>query len=700
MPHTRGKVKAENSHTLHDTSPSPVALSIERPTETSTSHGVWYLIIFVFALTVRGAYLLELRDSPLLAVLVVDARQYDDWAQEITAGNWVGDEVFYQAPFYPYFLAVIYKLFGHDTWMVRLVQIVIGSSSCVLVAIAGGYLFSPVVGAVTGFLLALYAPAVFFDVLVQKAVLGLFFTCALLALIGRLVQGQRWWWLMLCGAVLGCFALTRENALILVPIVFAWLLVYFNTLSWAQRLRSCGLVAFGLATVLVPVGVRNLVVGGEFLITTSQFGPNFFIGNNIDADGRTAPMRPRRDDPRFERQDSVEIAESQLGRELTPAEVSRYWLDLSVDYIRSNPGHWLRLLGRKWLLLTNKTEIMDAEAIEAYQLSSNLLRGLGSSAHFGVLLPLAILGLWATRARAAHLWVLYAAGLAVAVSVTLFFVNARYRMPLVPILALFASAGLQAIARPWDMPKLRSLSVGLFLAAAAGALSNAVKSPQADPVAITYANLGSAFAAQERPEEALRFYRKAIERIPALEAAHYGAGRVAGDQGLFDEAEAHFKKAIELRPDYAAAHKELGIVLRGQGKLDEAMRHYEAAIELYPRYYDAHNNLGNVYFQLGDLKTAVRCYETACGIDPEQFESRYNLGVVMIASGRLEDARRHLGNALRIDSESADAHFQMGRVLAGLGDRDGALVHVEKATLLDPTHREARSALAQLRRAP
>jgi hypothetical protein len=41
-----------------------------------------------------------------------DARGYDQWAQRLADGDWIGTEVFYQAPLYPYFLGVIYAVAG------------------------------------------------------------------------------------------------------------------------------------------------------------------------------------------------------------------------------------------------------------------------------------------------------------------------------------------------------------------------------------------------------------------------------------------------------------------------------------------------------------------------------------------------------------------------------------------------------------
>ena len=48
-----------------------------------------------------------------------DARGYDAWARRLAAGDWIGTDVFYQAPLYPYFLGVVYALAGHDLLAVR-----------------------------------------------------------------------------------------------------------------------------------------------------------------------------------------------------------------------------------------------------------------------------------------------------------------------------------------------------------------------------------------------------------------------------------------------------------------------------------------------------------------------------------------------------------------------------------------------------
>ena len=128
-------------------------------------------MIFLIALAVRAMHLWQLQPSPFFDVLLGDSRGYDEWAQRIAAGDWLGTDVFYQAPLYPYFLGAIYATLGRDLLIVRVVQIVLGSAACVCLGLAGARLFSRRTGLVAGLMLALYAPAVFFDGLLQKAVL-------------------------------------------------------------------------------------------------------------------------------------------------------------------------------------------------------------------------------------------------------------------------------------------------------------------------------------------------------------------------------------------------------------------------------------------------------------------------------------------------------------------------------------------------
>ena len=191
----------------------------------------------------------------------------------------------------------------------------------------------------------------------------------------------------------------------------------------------------------LPVAARNYAVGGEFYVTTSQFGPNFYIGNNPRSDGTYMSLRPGRGAPEYERQDATELAEHAVGRRLTPSEVSSYWSRRALDFISRSPGAWLRLVGRKAVLLWNADEMLDTESQESHAEWSMLLRVGGWFGHFGLLVPLALLGVVATWHERGRALALLRDDVAYAASVIAFYVFARYRFPLVPLLMLFRRRG-------------------------------------------------------------------------------------------------------------------------------------------------------------------------------------------------------------------------------------------------------------------
>ena len=217
----------------------------QAPREAAPPERPWFaLAIFAVALIVRLVHVWQIRRSPFFALLMGDSRGYDEWARRIAAGDWFGTEVFYQAPLYPYVLGVIYAAAGRHLLLVRLVQAVIGSASCALLALAAAGLFATRAhpehgrraGIAAGVMLALYAPAIFFDGLIQKSVLDVFFVCLALWLISRAETAEaaetaetnaennpsrrsqrspRLRILFLLGGTLGGLALTRETTAVL-----------------------------------------------------------------------------------------------------------------------------------------------------------------------------------------------------------------------------------------------------------------------------------------------------------------------------------------------------------------------------------------------------------------------------------------------------------------------------------------------------
>lgn len=665
-----------------------------------------------------------MRGTPYFATLMGDARGYHEWAQRLAGGDWIGTDVFYQAPLYPYVLGVVYAVAGADPGAARLVQAVLGAVSATLVFVAAARLFGARAGVIAGVLLALYAPAIFFDSLLQKSGLDVFFMSGAIALLAVLLTGgheRRRWWLLL-GLAAGALALTRENALVLVVILGAWVWVAAPA-GRLGRGRALALLAAGVTLALAPVAARNYAVSGQVYLTTSQFGPNFYIGNNASADGSYQSLRFGRGSPEFERADATELAERAAGRTLTPAEVSSYWTGRAIDYITSAPGSWLALMARKAALLINATEAIDTESQESYAEWSWPLAALGWLTHFGVLVPLAVVGVWATWAERRRLWVFYALALTLAASTIAFYVFARYRYPLVPLLIVFAAAALAALPRlARTTPRPQALAVaGMATAIAvmcqwpllAATRSRAItetnlgtalyEAGRFDDAVARYAraleiqpdyvpafnNLGVTLRAAGRTDDAIRAYRDGLALRDDYPDLHYNLANALLAVNRPDEAADHLRKAAAGTPDSAGVYNNLGMALAEKGQLAAAAAEFERATLLEPGSAKAHRNLGNVLASLGQDARAFEHLSRAVHLAPDDAETHYDLGVYLLEHDRNAEAVTALTAAVRARPDYADAHNNLGIAVGSLGDLAGAIAHFDEALRLRPGFEDA-----------
>lgn len=89
--------------------------------------------IFLFALLIRLVHLLLIKNNPLFLNLLLDAKEYDSWAKDILEKDWLSKSHDFMSPAYPYFLSLIYLIFGHNITIAALIQFIIGSINCVLI---------------------------------------------------------------------------------------------------------------------------------------------------------------------------------------------------------------------------------------------------------------------------------------------------------------------------------------------------------------------------------------------------------------------------------------------------------------------------------------------------------------------------------------------------------------------------------------
>ncbi len=658
------------------------------------------LLVFAVALLVRLVYLWQLSGTPLAGLVIGDAEAYDAWARRIAAGDWLGraEGVFYQAPLYSYTLGVLYAVTGPSVAAARVLQAILGAFAAALLARAGRSLFSPRTGLLAGLALALYAPAVYFTGILQKSVLDLFFACLLLALIAPVraidTSPRGLARFLAVGAGLAGFMLTRENAVVLVVVVVVWVSAQFRSVSWRTRGAAIAAVFAGLVVVLLPVALRNQVVGGEFHLTTSQLGPNLYLGNNPTATGFYAPLKAGRGSPQFERIDARELAEQARGRTLSPSEVSKYWRDESLRFITGQPVRWLALMVRKAALVFSAVEVGDTDDYYGAADACWVLGVLSWPGQFTVVFGLAAAGAVLTWDERRRLWYLGLAIVLFAGSVALFLIYGRYRLPLVPFLALFAAAGID---RAWPLlrTRRRRALLGPGLAAlAAVALALLPLASRQQQAALTPFNMAHDLTyAKKDPTPAVPLFREAIRLQPDYALAYLGLGDALGALGRLDEAIAAWTEAERLAPELEPAFFNHGLALLDARRAGEAAPLLARAAAINPGRARTYTLLGNALFAAGQVEAAANAYEAASRLEPTSAQSVNNLGTALARLGRLDEALARFREASTLDPRYAEAHANAGKALVALGRHDEAAVELEAALRIDPAHAEARRRL-------
>ena len=315
------------------------------------------------------------------------------------------------------------------------------------------------------------------------------------------------------------------------------------------------------------------------------------------------------------------------------------------------------------MLTLSAGELVDTESMAEYAEYSTVLRLL-RWLDFGVVLPLAVLGVYLTRSRWRSLGILYALLAALELTLIAFYVVSRYRFPLAPILLLFAAVPLEALgrmkveARQWVPGIVAALVFALASRVSLVAVSNT-----------THDNIGAALVQAGRAADAVPVLQRAVAIVPADARAHYDLGVAFERTGASPQALEEFRTAVRLRPDLAEAQDALGSSERAAGHSTEAAAHFAEAVRLRPDYAEAHGNLAAVLAESGRTDEAIEHFRTALALQPNNFGTHANLGDLLFSLHRPGEAIQEYVEADRLAPQDPDTKLMvLGRLAQAYAD--------------------------------
>jgi tetratricopeptide (TPR) repeat protein len=593
---------------------------------------VWLFIALALTFLIRLWFILGMRGNAFSTVgpQMLDSYYYHRWAIEIISGNFWGSDVFFLRPLYPYLLALVYAVFGVHILPVQLLQALLSTVSCFLLYDTTRRIFDSRAAVYASFGFALTGILVFYTGTLLYVEITILLSLLFLWLI--LVAGRRIWLWVGAGVSFGLLVICRPELLLVLPLALLWLwrksLVH-GPMSKVPRLVLPALALAALAVIAI-VPIRNYIVARDPVLFTAHSGINLYYGNNPSADGTWQPIAELQPGPGFSHEQLKRVSRTIDGREVSWSAASAYWTRKGLKFITHEPGRYLQLLGRKFLLFISNYEVPNDYYLETARAASLPLRLAFVS--FGLALALGALGMvwaWPKRGQALPAYLFVAAYL---VSALLFYVLSRLRAPMIPFLLMFAGFGLSEIIDAVRQHRTARAVIGIAIAVAVYMVSVLIPVQRQNYSAQAWTQEGNIYVGQDKVGPAIEAFRRALAVQPSAYPARYslvmtlaGSGKVGAAEAEFEQLARTAAPSLEGRALVRLASARLAIAHRD---FAQAAALYRSALAENPDDAQANYMLGLVYLSMDSLVQAREQLSRAAALDPGQEPIRDALKVV------------------------------------------------------------------------
>ena len=677
---------------------------------------VHVLLLLSLALAVRAAWYTDLRRQPDFTMPLHDAAFKDWWGRAIVTGDYttpagqrspfIENWPLPNPPLYSWFLAALYRLAGTrtDTYypLIRYTQFAMGLVTVLLLYLLGRSLFSHAVGLVAAALYAFQWAVVYYEGEInQPALIALMVVVLALLGLAWLRTGR-----VICplalGVLWGSMVLLRPESFLFLPVIPFWM-IWSGFSRWRWRAVSAALImCLTAVAVMAPVTFPHYP-GSRSWFTVSYGGEvSFYLSNNEHADG----VRP--DAPDLYRylpngewnifnwgELGYNYSHEHFGRMPPYHEFRAHFMKKGWDFIRAHPWLTARRIIRKFLLFWGPA-IVDENKVVALERERNLL--LRNLPDFPLLVSVALVALLLAAAglfrrrpvpdpRVSRIRILGPVGDATAVmtllaafalvtcaTFLLFFVNARYRMPVYPVLALAGGGGLVELIRLARLvvPRRRVFLGGLFLliyglCRVDGAGFTPNRSRWHDERRRAWMAAGMARAG-------IADLQGWLQHHPDDAPGHYNLGILLFETGHPDAAEKAFAQAVAADPSFSPAWYNLGLARLARGDAQGAVEALTRRVAVAKDDENAWYALARARRVLNDVSGEEAALRETLQFRPDHAAALNDLGALLLRTRRYSEAVDVLRAASSARPDDSDIRFNLARALAQAGAPDEALV--------------------------
>ena len=558
------------------------------------------------AFLLRNAYFhAYLSELPNALIPANDAKMYWDLGRKIYREGWnlPDGRPFYQAPLYPYFLAIFHHLGIHPVEPVLRFQVLMGVVNVLLVYRLARLLFQPA-GAVLSALLFAFCPLpLFYETKILPETLGItLFLLFLLRFAGWLENaGVRR--LIFSAGLYGSLLLCRPNFMFLLPFLGLFFLQlkpqspelpiapenrfqrYWQLVA-KLRLQGGGwLFLLVLLLVLSPATLRNRFVGNDWVLICANSGVTLYMGTNDRAEGGLGPVEGLSNEIERQQMESIELASQLANATFTPSQASSFWVRKTLKWIVSHPISFFLLEFKKslWAFYHHPPAVNYSLHFESQWIPWPARLGwLTWLSLTGTLTGLLLISC-KTKKTVLLLWNVIGGYVLLS---EIYYASDRFLAATVPAMAILTVWTIQQVfdavrrhiethddgisrlgwispRRFWIFFSWTILSAGL--AANPFLSGNAMKE-----TAWGWYNLGVFYEQTEREDSAMSAYGTALSLQPDAPEVLINLGVLYAKRNDLEESNRLFERALQLVPTHPLARKNLRINYLRQGRESEA----------------------------------------------------------------------------------------------------------------------------------
>jgi len=608
-----------------------------------SQHQFWLIPIFILvaSFSIRFVYLNQIQHIPTFNHPVMDEKYHVDLAEKINAGIDSPDEPFYRAPLYPHFLAILFKITDNSLYASRLIQNILGSFLAVLIYLLALKLFNRKIAFWSAVIAVFYPTFLYFDSTLLITSLMILLSALLIWQLYRCQEGS-YRQFFYTGILLGLAGLARPNILLLGPALIIWIwLIIKPRIGWKKAIINYIIIGLTAFIVILPITIRNYAVSHEFVLIAWQGGYNFFIGNNHQASGWSATVPGINKSWEGGYTQAIAFTEQTEGKKLKYSEVSDFWYHQTWQEIRNYPATFIKLLFKKIRLLFNGYEIPNNQNIYLARQFAPLIKPLLFNKliyfPFGLLAPLALMGLVLSLKQWRKYLLVYLFLISYAISFLLFFVCARYRQPMIPFFILF---GVYAVYRFIDFLKRKKIKnvilfLFIFLLLAVESNHNILGIKPKRVKAEDYLMIGNAYLKENN-----------------LAAAYM-----------------EYKKSVIADSTFARGYNNLGLIDTRRQKYATAAKYFQKAIQFNPEVVESYINYATTFILKRDYKTALKILENTRQRFPLNDYVALKLGMTYFEAGQIDSAKTAIENCLQLNPKNETAKQVYQEILKQLSHK-------------------------------